>query len=60
MENKLLTKQTVVQTLTKVELGSGGVYFCVTGDMGGTRGGDKWLSNLIAICWEFYTETHVI
>lgn len=32
-----LTKQTVLQTLTKVELGSGGLYFCVTGDMGGGK-----------------------
>lgn len=32
-----LTKQAVVHTLVKVELGSGEVYFCVTGDMGGEK-----------------------
>lgn len=37
MEKKLLTKQPVVQTLTKVELRSGEVYFCVTGEMGGDK-----------------------
>lgn len=37
MENKLLTKQVVAQTLSEVELGSEWVSFCVTGGMGGDK-----------------------
>lgn len=41
MEKKLVTKQPVVQILTKVELRSGEFYFCVTETWVGTRGGDR-------------------